>query len=185
MPERQEEQMAVTDRMMRAAQGQVSLYEEVEHDPAATTEALTVVVIVAIAGGVGSGIAQVMAGRPGAAVVGLILGIISGLIGWAVFAGVTYFIGTKLFNAEATWEEVLRTLGYSYSPTVLGVLSFIPVLGPLITLIAGLWTLYLVFVAMRSALDISTGQTIGTILLAIIPTALIIGIISLPLAAFR
>jgi hypothetical protein len=175
--------MAVTDRMMRAAQGQVSLYEEVEHDPAATTEALTVVVIVAIASGIGAGIGVMMSRGPGAAVMGLILGVISSLIGWAVFSGVCYFVGTKLFNADATFEEVLRTLGYSYSPNILGVLSFIPFLGGIIAVIAGLWSLYLAFVAIRSALDISTGQTIGTILISIIPAALIIGLISAPMMA--
>lgn len=177
--------MAVTDRMMRAAQGQVSLYEEVEHDPAATTQALTVVIIVAIASGIGTAIAQIMMGRAGNPIVGLIVGVISGLIGWAVFAGVTYFIGTKLFHADATFEEVLRTLGYSYSPNVLQILSFIPVLGVLISIIAALWTLYLVFVAIRSALDISTGQTIGTILLSLIPALLIIALISAPMAMFN
>jgi hypothetical protein len=177
--------MAVADRMMRAAQGQVALYEEVEHDPAATTQALTVVVVVAIASGVGAAIGQVMMGRPGGAIMGLILGVISSLIGWAVFAGVTYLIGTRLFHADATFEEVLRTLGYSYSPNILQALAFIPILGWLIAIAAGLWTLYLVFVAIRSALDISTGQTIGTILLSLIPAGIIIMLLSAPMAMLR
>ena len=176
--------MAVADRMMRAAQGQVSLFEEVEHDPAATMEALTVVVIVAIASGIGAAIVQVMAGRAGGAITGLILGVIGALIGWAVFAAVTYFIGTRLFQAEATFEEVLRTLGYSNSPNVLAVLQFIPVLGGIIAVVAAIWTLDLVFVAIRSSLDISSGQTIGTILLALIPTAIIVGIIFSPAVLF-
>jgi hypothetical protein len=177
--------MAVADRMMRAAQGQVALYEEVEHDPSATTEALTVVAIVAVATGIGQAVGQIFAGNAGGVVVGLIVGVLQAIIGWAVFAGVTYLIGTKLFNAQATWEEVLRTLGYSQAPNILGILGFIPFRGGLIVVVAGLWALYLAFIALRSALDISTGQTIGTILLAIIPAAIVIAIISAPLALFR
>jgi hypothetical protein len=177
--------MAVADRMMRAAQGQVALYEEVEHDPAATTQALTVVVIVAIAGGIGQALSQILAGTPSGVIGGLIAGVLGGIIGWAVFAGVTYLIGTKLFNADATWEEVLRTLGYSEAPNVLQVLIFIPLLGGLVAVIAGLWSLYLAFIAIRSALDISTGQTIATIILAIIPALIVIGIVSLPLALLK
>jgi hypothetical protein len=177
--------MAVADRMMRAAQGQVALYEEVEHDPSATTQALTVVIIVGIASGIGQGLSQILSGHPGAAVAGLISGVLGGIIGWAVFAGVTYFIGTKLFNADATWEEVLRTLGYSEAPNVLQILAFIPILGGLIAVVAGFWSLYLAFVAIRSALDITSGQTIATILLSIIPALIVIGLVSLPLALFR
>jgi hypothetical protein len=177
--------LAIADRMMRAAQGQVALYEEVEHDPLATTQALTVVIVVAVAGGIGQALSQVLTGHPAGLVSALILGVIQGILGWAVFAGVTYFIGTKLFNADATFEEVLRTLGYSEAPNVLQILAFIPILGWLVAIAAGFWCLYLAFVAIRSALDISSGQTIATILLSIIPAAIVIGLLSLPLAAFR
>jgi len=177
--------MAVADRMMRAAQGQVALFEEVEHDPSATTQALTVVVVVAVASGIGQALSQILTGHASGVVGGLIVGILQAVIGWAVFAGVTYFIGTKLFNADATWEEVLRTLGFSEAPNVLQILVFIPILGWLVAIAAGFWSLYLAFIAIRSALDISSGQTIGTILLAIIPTAIVIGILSAPLALFR
>ena len=173
--------MAIVDRMIRASKGEVDLYEEVEHDPAATTEAVIVVAVVALAAGVGSAIGVASGGHTAGAIAGLIAGVISAVIGWAVFAGVTYFIGKHLFNADVTWEEVLRTLGYANSPNVLTIVAGIPVLGGIIAVVVGLWALYLAFVAIRAALDISTAQTIATILLSIIPAAIIGAIIQAPL----
>jgi hypothetical protein len=174
--------MALQDRMMRAFRGEAALFEEVEHDENATTEALLIVAISALSLGVGSALGAAAMGRPSAGLVGLVVGVISSLVGWAVFSGVTYFIGTRLFSADATWNEVLRTLGYAYTPMVVGIVALVPIIGGLVVLIAALWTLYLAFIAIRSALDLDTGKTIATILLAIIPSAIISVIVQLPLA---
>src|SRR5437868_2781766 len=99
--------MAISDLMIRASRGEVALYEEVEHDTAGTTEAMTVVVIVALASGIGTALGSALAGRPAGMIGGLIVGVIGALLGWVVFAAATYFIGTRLFNADATLEEVL------------------------------------------------------------------------------
>ena len=56
---------------------------------------------------------------------------------------------------------------------VLGVVRVIPGVGPLVAGLAGLWTLYLSFVAIKSALDIESGKTVATILISVIPSAII------------
>jgi len=174
--------MALQDRIMRAVRGEVALFEEVEKDQNATTEALIIVAIGALSLGIGSALGSAaMGGYPSGGLVSLVAGVVSSLVGWAVFSFVAFFIGTKMFGADATWEEVLRTLGYAYTPMIIGIVAIIPILGGLVILIAGLWTLYLAFVAIRSALDIDTGKTIATILLSIIPTIIIAALISLPL----
>ncbi len=175
--------MAIQDRMMRAIRGEAALFEEVEHDQSATREALMVVAIGAMSLGIGSALGSAVMGRPSGAVIGLVVGVINALVGWAVFSGVAYFIGTRLFHAEATWEEVLRTLGYAYTPMIIGIVGLIPILGGLAVLIAGLWTLYLSFIAIRSSLDVDTGKTVATIVLSIIPTIIIGALIQLPLYA--
>jgi hypothetical protein len=170
------------DRMMRAARLSVPLYEEVEADTTATTQALTVVVIVAVASGIGQGLATM--NQPGANLVGgLIGGIISSLIGWAVWSWVIYFVGTRLFGGTATYGELLRTLGFAESPLVLSILTFIPVLGPIIGAVAGIWVLVASFVATRQALDISNGKTVGTIIVGIIALICVLTVIALILAA--
>ena len=50
--------------MMRAARLESRVYEEVEHDLSATSQALTVVMISAIAAGLGQALGPVLAGRP-------------------------------------------------------------------------------------------------------------------------
>jgi len=154
---------SIINRMIRAAQLDVSLYEEVEADEGATTEALIVVLIVAIAGGIGA-----LATGPA----GLILGLVSAVIGWVVFALLTYFIGTTFFGGTATIGEMLRTLGYAYSPGVLDILtivSVIPCLGPfvamLIVMVTWVWRLATTVVAVRQALDFDTTKAILTCVL--------------------
>src|SRR6185437_9739534 len=132
-------QPSLTDRMIRAARLDVGLYNEVEADIGATNQALTVVVITALASGIGAAIALAIAGRPGAAVFALIGGILSQLIGWAVWSYVMYFVGTRMFHGTASYGELLRTLGFAYSPGVLLILRFIPVLGGLIALVVFIW----------------------------------------------
>jgi len=175
--------MALQDRAMRAFRGEAALYEEVEKDPAATQEALIIVAITAVSLGLGAALGAMTQGQTGGGVVRLLVGVIGALVGWAVFSFVAYFIGSKLFSADATWEEVLRTLGYAYTPMVVGIVGIIPIIGGLIILVAALWTLYLCFIAIRSALDVDTGKTVLTILLSIIPAGIISAIIQLPLAA--
>jgi hypothetical protein len=168
--------------MIRAAQLDVSLYEEVERDTTQTNNALTVVVIAAIAGGVGNLIGAIMNGRTGAAVLALIAGIVGAIILWGIATGLIYFIGTRLFGGTATWGEVLRTVGFANSPGVLNVLGFIPVLGALIGFVVGIWVIVASVVAIRQALDVTTGKAIAAGLIGWICAAIVIAIISSLLA---
>lgn len=147
---------SMLDRMIGAAFLNISTYEEVEHDTTATGQAATVVVLAAIAAAVGS------LGHGGRGIVATLVG---SLVGWALWAGVTWLIGTKLFNGTATWGELLRTLGFAQSPAILLVFAVIPLLGWLVALIVGLWVAAAGFIAVRQALDISTGQTLVTVII--------------------
>jgi len=151
---------SMTDRMIGAARLDVSVYEEVEADSTATGQAAGVVAIVALCsaiGGIGGG-AQ-----------GVFSGLIAALVGWAIWAGVTYLIGDKVLGGTATWGELLRTLGFAQAPGVLFALGVIPLLGGLITIAVGLWILVTGIVAIRQALDFGTGRAIATAILGFIP----------------
>lgn len=141
------------ERMIGAAMLDIGTYEEVEHDLGATGQAAGVVAIVALCaavGGVGQGGGGII-GRP-----------IAELLGWLVWAGVTYFIGTRLFKGEATWGEMLRTIGFAKSPGVLFLLAGVPLLGSLVAAAAGIWMLIAGLIAIRQALDVTTGQALIT-----------------------
>jgi hypothetical protein len=149
-------QTSMIDRMIRAAKLEPQVYEEVEHDQSATGQAILVVVLGAIAAGIGA-----LYGG----VIGLVVGIIAALVGWAVYAFVAYWVGTNFFkgaHTEATWGQLLRTLGFASSPRVLLILGIIPVVGLLIGLAVFVWTLITTVIAIRQALDFDTGRAIAT-----------------------
>jgi hypothetical protein len=173
---------SLTDRMIRAARLETSLYNEVEADLTATNQALTVVVVTAIAGGLGSAIGQAIAGRPSGVVGGLIGGVVAELIGWLVWSYVMYLVGTRVFHGTATYGELLRTLGFANSPGVLLILRFVPVLGGLITAVVGIWRIVAGFVAIREALDLDNGNTLATIVVGIIAYLVVFLIVGLILA---
>ena len=143
----------LTARMIAAAKLDVSVYEEVEADSSATGQAALVVVLAAIASAIGSVNQNAIGALVGA------------LVGWAVWAAVTYFIGATLFKGTASWGELLRTLGFAQSPGLLYVVGIIPILGAVAKLIIGIWVLVAGIIAIRQALDISTGKAVITALL--------------------
>jgi hypothetical protein len=166
--------------MMRAARLQVPLYEEVEADITATNQALTVVVIVAVATAIGQALGAAISGTGTNGLIGgLIGGLLNALIGWAVWSYVVYFVGTRFFGGTATYGELLRTLGFAESPSVLLILTFIPVLGGLIGLVVGIWTLVASFIGTRQALDIDNTKTVLTIIVGIVALVIVIAIVGI------
>jgi hypothetical protein len=145
-------------RIIRAAKLDVGLYEEVEADTGALAQATAVVVISSLAAGLG-GIN--VAGGLG----GIALGTLSALVGWYVWAYLTYFIGTRLLpepQTSATHGELLRTIGFSSSPGLIRILGIIPGITGLVFLAAGVWMLVAMIIAVRQALDYrSTARAVG------------------------
>lgn len=137
-----------TDRMLGAAKLDVATFEEVEADRSATGQALAVVVIVSLASGIGA------LGYGGFGL--LVMMVISAMLGWAIWAGLIWLIGTKLLPEAQTrsdWGELARATGFAQSPGVLSVLSFIPLLGPFIAFAVSIWMLAAMVIAVRQALD--------------------------------
>lgn len=146
-----------TDRIIRAAKLDANLYEEVEADREAMPQAITVVVLSSVAAGIGS-IAQV-------GLAGLVIGAITSLLGWLFWAWLTYMIGTKLLPEPQTRSdmgELLRTIGFSSSPGLIRILGIIPGLAAMVQLIALVWMLAAMVIAVRQALDYtSTMRAVG------------------------
>ena len=157
---------SLINRMIRAARLDVSLYEEVEADTTATSQAATAVAIVAVAGAIGGALQAAMSDTGGNIIGSVIWGLLSALFMWVVWSYLTYFIGTKMFGGTATPGEMLRTLGFASTPGIFNVLVFIPVLGPLVGFITLIWSLVAGFIAVRQALDFDTGKAILTAVIA-------------------
>ena len=160
------------DRIIRSAKLDVKLYEEVEADKGAMIQAMVVVILSSIAGGVGS------LGKGGLS--GLIWGTAIALVAWYVWAYITYIVGTKLLpepQTNADYGQLLRTIGFSSSPGLIRILGIIPGLAGLVFLIAGIWMLVAMVVAVRQALDYkSTLRAIGVCVIGWIIQALIIAL---------
>ncbi len=164
-------------RMTRAAKLEVALYEEVEADTGALGQATLVVVLSSIAAGIGA-ISQAGFGA-------LVWGTVSALVGWYLWAFLTYIIGTKVLptpETSANYGELLRTIGFSSSPGVIRVVGIIPGLGILSSLVASVWMLIAMVIAVRQALDYtSTWRAIGVCVIGFIVylvfTAIIVGLL--------
>jgi hypothetical protein len=161
------------DRMIRAAKLDVHLYEEVEADKSAIGQAMGVVALSSLAGGVGF--------MQAAGTMGLLIGTVGSLLGWYIWAFLTYIIGTKLLpetQTHADYGELLRTIGFSSAPGILRVFGLFPGLASFVNLLAGVWMLVAMVIAVRQALDYqSTYRAIGVCLIGWLVQAAIFGLL--------
>ena len=166
-------------RMINAARLDRATYEEVENDPNATLQALLVVIIVALAAGVGALLAvQEEAVNP---IWGFVSGVIGGVVRWALWALITFLVGTtilKTARTNASWSQLARTTGFAQTPGILQILVFIPIIGWIIAAIAGIWQLVAMVVAVRQALDYeSIWRTLGVVVIGFIIIAIVLAVI--------
>lgn len=145
------------DRMVRASKLEVGLYEEVEADTSAMAQALGIVLLSSLAAGIG----DFVHGGLGA----LVMGTVAALLGWYVWAFITYVIGAKLFpmpQTSTSHGELLRTLGFASAPGLLRVLGVVPGFAGMAFLVAAVWMLMATVIAVRQALDYtSTTRAVG------------------------
>ena len=163
----------IQGRMLRAAKLDVQLYEEVEHDESALGQATTVVVLSALAAGIGSfGIGGLT---------GLVTGTLAALLGWYVWAFLTYYIGTRLLpepQTRADHGQLLRTIGFASAPGLIRVVGIIPGLGAIVFTVAGVWMLVATVIAVRQALDYtSTWRAVAVSVIGWVVQAFILGLV--------
>ncbi len=163
---------SIQNRMIRAAKLDVALYEEVEADQGALGQATGVVVLAGVAAGIGN--------FPNGGLFGTVIGTIGALVGWYIWAFLTYFIGTRLLpepQTRADQGELLRTIGFSSAPGLIRVLGIIPALTGLVFSVAGIWMLVAFVIAVRQALDYSsTWRAIGVCVIGWVIQALILAV---------
>ncbi|HSG49884.1 MAG TPA: YIP1 family protein [Longimicrobiales bacterium] len=148
---------SLISRAMGAAFLDVHTYEAVEADRSATSQAAMVVLLVAISGAIGAS---------GEGSGGMVAGVFNAFAGWFIWAGVTNLVGTRLLGGTADWGELLRTLGFAQAPGILAFLGALPLLGGSVSFVLALWTLVTGVVAIRQALDVSTGKAVLTALIS-------------------
>jgi len=149
------------DRIIRAMKLEPNLYEEVEADKQAIGQALAVVILSSLAAGIGSSTQGVSI---------LIIGSILALASWFIWAYLIYWIGTKLFPEPQTQsdpKELLRVLGFASAPGLIRILGIFSDLRILVFILAAIWMIAAMVVAVRQALDYtSTSRAIGVCFMA-------------------
>ena len=166
------------DRIIRVFKLDREVFAEVEHDASATSQAAIVIAIVAALSTVGS-ILQMLfslvlgggAQAFGSALLGIVVTFIMAFVSWAIWSFVTYIVGTQLFKGEATFQEMLRVIGFASAPRMLGI---IPCVG---RPVGGIWALIASYFAIKEGLDLDDTGTIVTILVGWLLAAIINGII--------
>ena len=138
-------------------------FEDVEADRTATRQAMLVVVLASIGAGMGS------AGIGDQAPRAIVYGTAAALLAWASWAGLIYYLGTRVLpesTTRADLGEVLRTLGFAAAP---GMFRAFEVFGGtrwFVLPVTGLWMVVAMTIGVRQALDYSsTGRAIGLALL--------------------
>jgi hypothetical protein len=157
--------MAVTarntflQRLLGAAALDVAIYEEVEADPAATSQAVAVVLLSSVAAGIGAG------GLSGPSLTSIVFISILALVTWVAWAVITLEIGTRILPGAQTRADVgqlLRTIGFASTPGLLRVLGMMPAVSVPVFAVTSVWMLAAMVVAVRQALDYqSTGRAIA------------------------
>jgi len=161
----------VTDRIIGAFTFRRGVYAEVEKDTGFTNTAVGLVIVVAFLNQLGSfasgNLVERLARAAGATYFVL--------IAFALAVFVIQWVARVLFNAEVTFEEMVRTLGLAYVWQITGVIgapgAFVPALAWLVApalfvgLILGLiaW-----FIAAKEALDLPWLQTIVAVILGFV-----------------
>lgn len=186
------------ERMIRAARLDESLYEEIKVDRRAPLQAALVVILSAIAAGVGvvlqSGIGD------------FFLKILQAMLEWYILAFFTCVVGTRLLQEPQTRTDVgavVRMISFASAPGMVRLLGVIPALGGIVlglqdqtlhigtyeirvipTLsgfvfgLATVWMLGATVVAVRKALDYTTTmRAVGACVIGWVAQWLVMGVL--------
>jgi hypothetical protein len=153
---------------MGAAMLDRAMYEGIEHDPRATGQAITVVLLSSLAAGIGAG------GWGGPRPLLLVLIAALALVTWVAWAVMIQQIGGRFLAEPQTrvnLGELLRTTGFAASPGVLQVFAWFPPITTVVFVVSWIWMLVAMTVAVRQALDFKTlghALAVCTVALAIV-----------------
>ncbi len=185
-------QHSLVDRIVGAVKLSRPIYDEVRRDPSAMMQAAGIVAVT----GLLSGISQFADARGqtfeiddrtyeitdsffGPLVSGIAIAVL-GLIFWVIASLLFRFVATKMLNSPETniqWQEVARPLGFASAPSLLIILTPIPVLGFIVGSIVGLWSFAAQIVAMSETFRVSKWRSFFIILVSWIGFSVVLGLL--------
>lgn len=136
--------------VVAAASLDTDFYNRAEVDTHLDLQALTVVVVANGLAGVGSSIAT-----DANILIGVGLGIVSGVVGWLIWSLVAMWVGTRVLKGSSDFGQMRRVIGFAYAPLAIGVIPWLGVIG-------ALWVLVASVIAIREGMNFSTKRSIAT-----------------------
>jgi hypothetical protein len=153
----------LTERIVGALTFRKGVYKDVEHDASFTSTAWLIVAVVSLLNSLGS-----FAFGEGW-LISTLVGTVASVIGFAIAAFVVAWVGKAFFQADVSFDEMVRTLGLAFVWRAIGLLGILGgfiscILAPAL-IVAAILGLVAWFVAAKEALDLEWGQTIITVIL--------------------
>ena len=150
-------------RMFRAAKLDASLYEEIRFDTTANVQAFLVVIIVSLATGIGAGIAGIFQWAGEWSIWLLLVFVVSSIVSWILLSFLISLVGTRLIKhgqAPVTFKIILRSIGFSTSPLLLGFFLFIPTIGGYLWFVTLIWALIAEVGAVRQVMAFNANRAV-------------------------
>lgn len=142
-----------TQRLIGALALDSTIYEEVEADPSALTQAAIVVLGSSVAAGIGS------RGLVAPTLRGMVFITVVSFLAWAAWALVVVQVGGRVMPEPSTRADIgqlLRTIGFASAPGLLRVLGIMSAATIPVFVVTAIWMLAAMIVAVRQALDFHT-----------------------------
>jgi hypothetical protein len=180
--------MTFGDRVVGAMKLDPNAFEDVERDPTAIGQSVGVIVLAAVA----AGIASIVSGG----LTSILYGACLSLIGFLVWSLIVWVVGTKVMpepQTKADYAETFRVLGFAAAPglfSVLGIISIIPILGWIISILLAcliwIWQMAAMVVAVRQVLDYtSTGKAVIVVLIGFVVNFILTIILLAPILGMK
>jgi hypothetical protein len=151
----------LVDRIIKAITFQREVYAEVEHDTGFTSTAWLLVLGFTFLNQVGSNVSTNLLHWLG----GTVIGTIFGMIGFAVAAFGISWLGKAIFNAEVTFDELVRTLSLASVWNVVGLLGALSAISATLSCVLAPAILLSGLMLVVSWMDLEWVQTIVTVIL--------------------
>ena len=148
---------SIIENPVRAALLDVDFYNRAEVDTSLNTQAAIVVIVANGLAGIGSAIA-VESTSVGEILTAMLLGVVSGVVGWLVWSWVADLVGTRIFNGTSDFGQMRRVIGFAYAPLAIGIIPWLGIIG-------AIWVLLAAVVAIREGMDFSTKRSVATMII--------------------
>ena len=169
---------SISRSIIRVISFDTAIYAEVAGNKAATLQALSIVLLSALAAGIPAYFEAGFAGFDR-----IVSQMFLAVVGWVLWVSITYFVGTQIFRKRASerdWKSLARALGFAQSAGILRILGVIPGLGAALTLVVLVWIFIASVLAIRGALGLNSHwQAIGIVAIGLIPFVPIMAFLNL------